>query len=123
MKAQNYDMEALRDAIRNMKLSDLLSVVDSETQEWLEDTERDLKENREELLEADNEIEERANLISETAEKELDEVRSELIAETMKYLEENGEFERGAVELFLQADEEEILNCFSDEEFLEQFRK
>ena len=123
MNAQNYDMEALRDAIRNMKHSDFISLLDMATQEWLEDTERNLKERREELLETDNGIESRANDIAEETDRGLDEVRSELIAETMKELEEAGEFEKGVLELFLHSDEEEILNGFADEEFLEQFRK
>lgn len=123
MKAQNYDMEALRDAIRTMKHSDLISLLDMATQEWFEEMERNLKERREELLETDNGIDNRANDIAEETERDLDEVRSELIAETMKELEEAGEFEKGVRELFLHADEAEILNGFADEEFLEQFRK
>lgn len=123
MRVQDYNMEALRDAIRIMKHSDLISLLDMATQEWFEEMERNLKERREELFETDNGIDVKANAMAEEAGRDLDEVHSELIAETMRELEEAGAFEKGVLELFLHADEEEILNGFSDEDFLEQFRR
>ena len=122
MKAQNYDMEALRDAIRNNERSVLVGL-DSQTFEWLEDRELELEELREEALETDNGINNRANVIAEETERDLDEVISELIAETMKELKEAGEFEREALEELCDLDDDALLNCFADEEFLEQFRK